>query len=84
MPPIIENKDHAVIGIVAAVIISIIVIIKLIWINLKKHCIGQILMSYMMLFIMLLKYNFFVFKYIKKLFYIICDFWHWYNIQKDN
>lgn len=36
MPPIIENKDHAVIGIVAAVIISIIVIIKLIWVNLKS------------------------------------------------
>lgn len=30
MPPIIENKDYAVIVIVAAVIISIIVIIKLI------------------------------------------------------
>lgn len=30
MSPIIENKDYAVIGIVAAVIISIIVIIKLI------------------------------------------------------
>ena len=30
MPPIIENKDYAVIGIVAAVIISIIVIIKFI------------------------------------------------------
>lgn len=30
MPPIIENKDHAVIGVVTAVIISIIVIIKLI------------------------------------------------------
>lgn len=30
MPPIIENKDYAVIGIAAAVIISIIVIIKLI------------------------------------------------------
>jgi hypothetical protein len=30
MPSIIENKNHAVIGIVAAVIISIIAIIKLI------------------------------------------------------
>lgn len=30
MPSIIQNKDYAVIGIVAAVIISIIVIIKLI------------------------------------------------------
>ncbi len=30
MPPIIENKDHAVIGVIAAVIISIIAIIKLI------------------------------------------------------
>lgn len=36
MPPIIENKDYAVIGVIAAVIISIIAIIKLICINLKS------------------------------------------------